>query len=299
MPIPENRLLSLAAPAKINLVLKVTARRPDGYHELETWMQKVTLFDRITLTIRKGEEIRLKCIQGTVPSDETNLAWKAAAAFFAESRLGVGCGVDIVLDKKIPVAAGLGGGSSDAGTVLKGLNTLFDNEFPDDVLLEYGRRLGADVPFFVTGYGAVSATGIGERMKPVRSLTDHTFLLINPGFSVSTRWVYENYALTTKTKNSRLSGFRKSNTELLSFAEMTNDLEQVTISRYPELQEIKQKLRDAGAVAALMSGSGPTVFGIFPDAGIDKSLDPVQYTAERLHREYGENVFVVKAYTGA
>jgi 4-diphosphocytidyl-2-C-methyl-D-erythritol kinase len=294
----EDRFLCLYAPAKVNLFLRILARRPDGYHELETRMQKLGLSDRITLTLREGSGIQLRCTQVDLPADETNLAWRAAAAFFAVSRQGTQYGVDITLEKNIPVAAGLGGGSSDAGAVLKGLNILFGNEFSEDVLLDIGRRLGADVPFFVTGHEAVLATGIGEKMMPVHSLNTCTFLLVNPGFTVSTRWAYENYALTRDTKNSTLPGFRKLAPDPFLLTEITNDLEQVTISRYPEIAEIKKRLRDAGAAAALMSGSGPTVFGVFPDEVRSHQFD-ITSVSQKLRREYGDKIFVVRAGVGA
>ena len=295
---PGNRSLCLYAPAKINLFLKVLARRPDGYHELETWMQKLALSDRILLTLRDGSGIRLRCTGGDLPEDETNLAWKAAAFFFTASRHGTQHGLDITLEKNIPVAAGLGGGSSDAGTVLKGLNSLFDNEFSESVLLDIGRKLGADVPFFVAEHDAVLATGIGDRMEPVPSLDQCTFLLVNPGYTVSTRWVYENFTLTKHSKNSTFPGSQKLGSDTFMLTEMTNDLERVTISKYPEIEGIKKKLRAAGAVAALMSGSGPTVFGVFPD---QEGLHPLDISdvAQKLRREYGDKIFVVRAGVGA
>lgn len=295
---PEDRSLCLYAPAKINLFLRVLARRPDGYHELETWMQKLALSDRITLTLRDGSGVRLRCTGGDLPADETNLAWKAASVFFAASRQGAQFGVDITLEKNIPVAAGLGGGSSDAGTVLKGLNSLCGNEFSENVLLDIGRKLGADVPFFITGHDAVLATGIGDRMKPVHSLEQCTFLLVNPGFAVSTRWVYENFALTKQLKNSTLLGSQKLSADTFSLTGLTNDLERVTVGKYPEIEEIKKKLRAAGAVAALMSGSGPTVFGVFPDQRSPFPED-ISGVVQKLRREYGDKIFVVRAGVGA
>ena len=294
----EDGSLCLYAPAKINLFLKILARRPDGYHELQTWMQKLALFDRVSLTLRDGSGIRLRCTGGDLPADETNLAWKAASVFFSASRHGAQRGVDITLEKNIPVAAGLGGGSSDAGAVLRGLNILFGNEFPQDVLLGIGGRLGADVPFFIAEHEAVLATGIGDRMEPVRSLDQCTFVLVNPGFAVSTRWVYENFALTKDTKNSTLTGFQKLNSDIFLTTGMTNDLEWVTTGRYPEIAEIKKKLRAAGAVTALMSGSGPTVFGVFPDEAGPYPVD-ISGVVQKLRQEYGDKIFVVRAGVGA
>jgi 4-diphosphocytidyl-2-C-methyl-D-erythritol kinase len=295
----EGHFLCLNAPAKVNLCLQVLAKRPDGYHELATWMQKLSLYDRIELTLSKTCGIRLQCSRDDLPADPSNLAWKAAAAFLSVSGHGSRYGVDIHLEKNIPMAAGLGGGSSDAGTVLKGLNLLFKNEFSGSVLLDMARRLGADVPFFATDYDAVWATGIGDKMVAIPSLVDHTFLLVNPGFSVSTRWVYEKFALTMQEKKSKLPGFRKSDIGILPLEKITNDLEKVTLFRYPELGEIKKKLRDEGAVAALMSGSGPTVFGIFPDGTTAYTTEDFQGLAQKLRREYGDEVFVVRAVAGA
>jgi 4-diphosphocytidyl-2-C-methyl-D-erythritol kinase len=293
-----GRSLCLFAPAKVNLFLRVVAKREDGYHDLETRMQKLGLYDRIVLTALEGAGIRFRCSRSDLPANETNLAWRAAAAFLAASRKGARYGVDIELEKNIPVAAGLGGGSSDAGCVLKGLNTLFDNEFPEDVLLDMGRGLGADVPFFVTRHNAVQATGIGDRMEPVASMDRCVFFLINPGFAVSTRWVYENFALTRGAKNSTLPGFRKLGSGKLSPVEMVNDLEQVTIGRYPEIAEIKRQLLAAGAVAALMSGSGPTVFGVFSDDSRGQAVD-ISSFEQFMRRQYGDTIYIVRAENGA
>jgi 4-diphosphocytidyl-2-C-methyl-D-erythritol kinase len=294
----EDGSLCLRAPAKINLFLRILARRPDGYHEVKTWMQKLDLSDQITLTRRDKPGIRLKCSGIELPADQTNLAWKAALAFFKRSRFGKGCGVDIIVEKNIPIAAGLGGGSSDAGAVLKGLNKLFGNEFSEDILLDIGGKLGADVPFFVTEYEAVLATGIGDKMEPVRSFSTCTFLLVNPGFAVSTRWAYQNFTLTKDIKNSTLKGFRKLNPDTFQLTGMVNDLEQATIGRFPEIAEIKKKLLAAGAAGALMSGSGPTVFGLFPD-GAGPCLVDTYGVAQQLRREYGNKIYVVRAGTGA
>ena len=273
------------------------AKRPDGYHDLETWMQKLALYDCIELRICEEPGIRLSCSQPFIPENETNLAWRAADAFLMASGLGSRFGVKIRLEKHIPVAAGLGGGSSDAGAVLRGLNTLLAGGLSEQVLFDLGRRLGADIPFFVSGYAAALATGIGDRLTPVASLTSYTFVLVNPGFPVSTQWVYENFALTRDLKDSKLLGFKKSDPSLPQMTELVNDLEQVTIARHPDLGDIKKKLCNAGAIAALMSGSGPTVFGVFPDETV--SIVDIYAVAHALRTEYGDNVFVVKTAAGA
>ncbi len=268
--------LTLRAPAKINLSLRVTGRRPDGYHTLDTLMQKVALYDRLVLRPKK-RGIRLSCPDSDLPEDDSNLVHRAAAHFLSSMghRLsGTAQGVELVLFKTIPVAAGLGGGSSDAAATLLGMNRIFQAGCSRRELAEMGLALGADVPFFVSDLAAARATGIGEVLVPAPSLEGYLVLLANPGFSVSTRWVYETFALTSETKKINLSNSlddeRRSKQGGPSSGrcdyhfEMTNDLERVTISRHPGISEIKQALLAGGAEAAMMSGSGPTVFALFP-----------------------------------
>jgi 4-diphosphocytidyl-2-C-methyl-D-erythritol kinase len=289
--------LHLEAPAKVNFILRVLSRREDGYHELETWMQKVSLCDMITLRVNADPGIQLICSQPEIPRGDKNLAWRAADLFFSRSRKGAGLGVSIFLDKKIPVSAGLGGGSSDAGTVLKGLNSYFANEFEAEELIEMGRFLGADVPFFVTDMNGVLATGIGEKMLAVPSVCNCTIILVNPGFFVATGWVFEKFALTRADKNSKLTGSRKLGPAELSFAAMENDLETVTAVRYPVISEIKNELKNLGADKALMSGSGPTVFGIFPES-FENQKRKIESVVVQLRQKFGEKVFVVDPRNG-
>jgi 4-diphosphocytidyl-2-C-methyl-D-erythritol kinase len=263
--------LVLSAPAKINLLLKVLCRRPDGYHELESVMQKLTLADELSLC-RLDEGILLECSDPTLPVGEGNLVWRAARLFLDFA--AIHGGVSIRLDKRIPVAAGLGGGSSDAAAVLVAMNRLFDTGLSEEQLAGLGLKLGADVPFFVRSASAALARGIGELLSPVVGLTSGYLLLVNPGFAVSTRWVYENLALTSEgnpyilAPESGALTRGNSGLELLDFHVapspcFVNDLETVTIRRHPVIGEIKQALLDFGARIALMSGSGPTVFGYF------------------------------------
>lgn len=289
--------LHLQSPAKINLLLRVCGRRADGYHELETWMQKLDLYDELTLRLGHKTGIRLECDAPDIPDDKTNLAFKAAESFFKVSKRAEGFGLDIKLKKRIPHGAGLGGGSSDCGTVLRGLNTLFENEFSEKQLIALACPLGADVPFFAVEHGAVLATGIGEIMQPVPSLDLCTFILINPGFSVSTRWVFETFALTRDGGNSILPASRNCDVNSLSLAEMYNDLEPVTSKAHPEVKKMEKDLLDVGAKTAMMSGSGPTVFGVFPDNKFDKN--DLSRVAEKLRREYKERVFVARSCAGA
>jgi 4-diphosphocytidyl-2-C-methyl-D-erythritol kinase len=265
---PLTAEITMVAPAKINLCLRVLARRPDGYHELETLMQKVELADRIHL--RLGVEgIRLVCSGADLPCDEGNLVYRAARDFLRA--VGSEQGVDVDLEKRIPVAAGLGGGSSDAAAVLKGLNILLGTGFSEERLREFGKALGADVPFFVSEHPAAWATGIGDILQPAATLGDCWIVLANPGFAVSTKWVYENFALTTGGNPYKLgrvprhSGCVSPGSGVCG-GHFCNDLEFVTLARHPEVGVMKEELLACGATAAMMSGSGPTVFGIFHDA---------------------------------
>lgn len=288
--------LTLEAPAKVNLYLRVVGRRDDGYHDLITWMQKLDLCDVLTLRLTHQPGIRLACAD--LPNDASNLAWKGAAAVLRQSRHSAAVGVEIRLVKNIPVAAGLGGGSSDAGTIMRGLNHLLADEFSEGELLALARSVGADVPFFVCEHDAVWATGIGDIMVPTASLGQHTIILVNPGFAVSTKEVFESFALTPMVNTSILPGSLLTRAVPLSFAEMTNDLEQVTSRKYPEIGEMRNDLLDAGAMAVLMSGSGPTVFGVFPDVDFPDPAVLVDKVA-KLRQRYHNRIYITRARAGA
>jgi len=273
----QRARLVIEAPAKINLFLKVTGRRPDGYHFLETIMQKVSLCDEIELRACAAG-VQLRCSGNEVPENRENLVYRAAALFLQATqgrRGGPESGVDITLTKRIPVAAGLGGGSSDAAATLKGLNKLYECGCSAVELAEIGLQLGADVPFFLADAPAALATGIGEILQPVEPLRGYSVLLVNPGFPVSTRWVYQTFALTKKENTSNLKNSQEGVVEPFTLsgslqvvpqgAVLFNDLETVTVSRYPEVGRLKKGLLQNGAASALMSGSGPTVFGLFAD----------------------------------
>jgi len=291
--------VELAAPAKINLYLQVTGRRPDGYHYLATLMQKISLYDRVILRpVPSG--IQLHCPDSGLPEDEGNLAYRAARLFFqaTAARLDGSKGVEITLLKSIPVAAGLGGGSSDAAAVLRGMDRLYRTDCRAADLMELGVQLGADVPLFLVDWPAAWATGIGERLRPAAPLTGCLIVLVNPGFPVPTAWVYQNFALTAEGKNFNLSNLHTETADqsgapaftrrAIRPDEMRNDLEMVTISRYRELDGIKGKLLRGGAVAALMSGSGPSIFGLFPENEAEKAAA----CCRELQREY-QSTFLV------
>ncbi|SEA22217.1 4-diphosphocytidyl-2-C-methyl-D-erythritol kinase [Desulfuromusa kysingii] len=249
------------APAKINLCLHVLGRLPSGYHELAMAMQRVDLYD--TISIRVGNElgVRVECAGVDLPAGGENIAARAARALL--DLAGIDVGVDICIDKKIPVAAGLGGGSSDAATVLLGLNEMLGCPASVAQLLALGGELGADVPFFVFGQPAW-ATGVGTTLEPLPVLPAVAYLLINPRITVSTADVYRSLRLTKGGELANLPRFSVVTKIDLQKA-LYNDLESVTLQQYPVIAEIKQRLLAAGALGALMSGSGSTVFGVFDD----------------------------------
>jgi len=252
--------VTLQAPAKVNYRLDVIARRPDGYHELRMIMQRVNLCDQITLTVGDTPGIRVACGSEWVPDGEENIAWKAARAML--DLAGQPTGVEIVIQKNIPVAAGLGGGSSDCATVLLGLNDLLGLELSRQQLLEIGLKLGADVPFFVFQQAAL-AEGIGERLSPLSMMPRVWLVLVNPNLPVSTAWVYKNVQFTQPHP---LVTTPDSFEDVAALCRvLSNDLESVTIPAFPVISEIKDALVAHGACCSLMSGSGPTVFGLFSD----------------------------------
>jgi len=254
------------SPAKINLFLYVTGKRPDGYHNLSTLMCPVTLFDTIELEIGT-EKSGIRCDAPNVPEDETNLAWRAASLFFDHHQRLTGRpseSIHIAIDKQIPVGAGLGGGSSNAATVLLGLNRWYGEPFALDDLCRMGRSIGADVPFFILQRPALS-TGIGDRLQPVENLVPYPILLVYPGIDVSTGSVYKNLnlGLTKKSKGHRNLCFRERKVDAVR--ELHNDLETVTATRHPEISVVKETLLRHGALGALMTGSGSAVFGLYHD----------------------------------
>lgn len=252
--------LTLQAPAKVNYLLEVIRRRPDGYHDLRMVMQRVNLCDTITITLTETPDISVNCGKKGVPDGPGNIAWKAARAMLDLTDSGQGAIIDIT--KNIPVAAGLGGGSSDAATVLMGMNELLDLRLSEQRLMEIGVTLGADVPFFIFRKTAL-AEGIGEELSPMPPMPGAWVLLVNPGVHVSTAWVYRSLQLTNRTGLDKLPELFRSVEDICSI--FANDLEAVTIPAFPVIAEIKETMLREGATGAMMSGSGPTVFGLFRD----------------------------------
>lgn len=258
--------IEVTVPGKINLWLEVLGKRSDGYHDLSSLMLPVSIHDRVEVAL-EGEGIRLECDHPEVPEDGRNLAWKAAELYLREA--GESVGLSITIDKSIPVGAGMGGGSADAAAVLLALDQAFDKKIPLEKLHGMARSLGADVPFFLYRRPAL-ATGVGERLQPVDGLPPYPLVIIKPPENVSTGWVYGSLELTRGESRIRLDTFLVQPWKLDEV--MQNDLESVTLGRYPRLSEIKRWLLDHGALGALMSGSGPTVFGVFPDRASAQSV---------------------------
>jgi 4-diphosphocytidyl-2-C-methyl-D-erythritol kinase len=255
-------LLIETAKAKINLTLDVLYKRPDGYHEVEMVMQTVDLFDQLTFQEQEGNEIHLTCDFPFVPVDERNLVYKTAQ--LVKDEFQVEKGIRIHIEKRIPVAAGLAGGSSDAAATLRGLNRFWNLGLSVEELEQLGARIGSDVPFCIRG-GTAIARGRGEKLEHLNVDSRYWVILVKPPISVSTAEVYRNLKLdeiqdhpsAAKMVEALRSG------DLSQIAEnLGNVLESVTFSMHPEVERIKQQLLRFGAVGALMSGSGPTVFAL-------------------------------------
>jgi 4-diphosphocytidyl-2-C-methyl-D-erythritol kinase len=248
------------APAKVNLCLHVLDKRPDHYHELAMLMQRVALFDRIDVELVAGHEISVSCPGLQLATGSPNIVDSAARLLL--SHVGLERGVSIMIDKNIPAAAGLGGGSSDAAAVLEALDELLELDLPRSELKALGCRLGADVPFFLHKQTAW-ATGIGERLQDWPGLPPLVLVLVNPGIAVSTAWVFQNLGLTHPKSIAKIPRFPGEMKGLVCL--LQNDLEVVTCQRHPVIKTIKERLVACGAEGALMSGSGPTVFGLFEE----------------------------------
>ena len=256
--------MRIRAPAKINLSLHVVGKRADGYHLVDTLIFPVSLYDDIL--IHKGSKagpknrLTVTCDSRAVPQGRKNLAYKAAALLLKENAIDEP--VRIHIHKRIPVGAGLGGGSSDAAATLIGLNRLFRFGYTIKQLEKIAAALGADVPFFIQGVPA-RARGIGERLSPLRGTPRLWCVIVYPKFSISTAWVYRNLCvkLTKAIVNTSINFSLESFSNLQRL--LVNDLERVVMGRYPRVGLLKQELSRQGAVGALMSGSGSSVFGIF------------------------------------
>ena len=282
-------MVTVEANAKINLTLDILGKRPDGFHEVAMVMQTIGLHD--TLVMEKTErDIELSINVPWLKADEKNLAWRAAELIRQE--YGLEGGVRIELTKRIPVAAGLAGGSADAAAVLKGMNDLYGLQLDEEKLCELGARLGSDIPFCIMG-GTMLATGRGEILTRLSDMPETWVVLAKPRISVSTAWAYQNYdeqGAERHPDNEAIKqaidrGNRKAVAGLLC-----NVLESVTIKKYDVIAEYKQMMLDKGAMASMMSGSGPTVFGLA------KNREQAESIADVLRQETNADVFVTRTF---
>ena len=294
-PQPSPTEITVFAPAKINVILRILDRRPDGFHNLWSIMQTVALEDEVQIRLRADrQDIQLRCDATQLAADQSNLVYRAAAEVLARAQQSIG--LDIELRKRIPMGAGLGGGSSDAAATIIGLNHLLRLEWSPTQMADVGQSLGSDVSFFLFAPSAFVA-GRGETVRPVVVEGARWVVLVNPGFGVNTKWAYQELA-ATRTAVTPLSlvqreldrQSRVSWAQLIATAE--NDFETPVFAAQGKLREIKRSLQAQGAEIALLSGSGATVFGVFADEASAR-LAQAQFVSEGLI-----NVFVVPTCSG-
>lgn len=278
--------LTRPSPCKVNLLLNILGRREDGFHELETVMQPVNLCDELAFE-RTAYGLTLTCSEPTLPADAGNLVHRAAAAFLERS--GITDGVSIHLEKKIPMAAGLGGGSGNAGTTLLALNDLFEHPLSAETLLEIAAQLGSDIPFFLQSNPAV-AVGRGEKVTSLpafRALQGCALLLVHPGFGIATAWAYKELArfpaafLGQPGRAAKLISLLEADDLPKASREFYNSLEAPALDKYPWLSVLQDFLRENGSAAVLMSGSGSTTFAMAHD------LQAAQELEERVRGKFG------------
>ncbi len=283
--------ISLKALAKINLGLDVVRRREDGYHEVRMIMQTIHLYDRLDIVKTKEKDIQIQTNLSFLPVNENNLIYKAGRLLMDE--FGITDGVSVKLDKRIPVAAGMAGGSTDAAAMLFGINRIFDLGLTKKQLMERGVKIGADVPYCIMR-GTALAEGIGEELSALPPMVKCPVLIAKPQISVSTKFVYQNLKLDDDTIHpdiDLLIGDIKAK-DLYSIAKhMGNVLETVTIPNYPVIDEIKQHMMAHGAVGAMMSGSGPTVFGLFDDEETAKAAFKAMRSSELAKQVYLTSIY--------
>jgi 4-diphosphocytidyl-2-C-methyl-D-erythritol kinase len=280
------RSLEKSSPCKVNLLLNILGRRPDGFHELETVMHPVAICDGLAFETG-GQGIELTCTDPALPTDQNNLVHRAAAAFLQAA--GISDGVKIHLEKKIPLAAGLGGGSGNAAVTLLGLNELFGGPLPAGRLADLAAALGSDVPFFLQSQPAL-AVGRGEKLTPCNpfpAMRGVVFLLVYPGFGISTAWAYQNLSRFPEALNGR-PGRARQFVHLLEglslggvVAGFYNSLEAPALEKFPLLAILQEFLRNNGAVAALMSGSGSATFALAGSRAAAEDL------AEKVKAKFG------------
>lgn len=274
----KMKSIKLDAYGKINLSLDVLRRRDDGYHDLRMIMQQIDLKDTVAMEEIEEDRIVVESDSPEIPTDERNIVYRVADAL--KKKYGLKSGVKISIEKRIPVSAGLAGGSTDAAATLRGLNELWGLGLSDIELMELGKPIGADIPYCIYG-GTALAEGIGEKLTRLRGFGGKHILLANPEIQVSTARIYQNLNLEGLNKRPDTEKLMQAITEDdLEYVarNMVNVLETVTIPMHPVISEIKQDMISSGAIGALMSGSGPTVFGIFKT---EKELDESKAKLEK------------------
>ncbi len=287
----SNNDISLKALAKINLGLDVVRRREDGYHEVRMIMQTIQLYDRLDIKRTQEPGIQIQTNLSFLPVNENNLIYKAAKLLMDE--FSITDGVSVKLDKRIPVAAGMAGGSTDAAAMLIGVNRLFSLGLTKRQLMERGVQIGADVPYCIMR-GTALAEGIGEALSPLPPMVKCPVLIAKPSISVSTKFVYQNLKLDDTTIHpdiDRLIDDIKAKNLHDIAAHMGNVLETVTIPNYPVIDEIKKHMLSNGAVGAMMSGSGPTVFGLFDDENTAKKAYKAMRSSHLARQVYLTSVY--------
>jgi 4-diphosphocytidyl-2-C-methyl-D-erythritol kinase len=277
--------IKVKAPAKINLFLKVIGKRPDGYHDIWSWFQAIDLFDHLTLIKRRESGFKIE-VSGefTAPADESNTVWKACNLFF--ERFDLPGGLEISLEKHIPTEAGLGGGSADAAATIYAVNRLYGLDLSTGVMAETGLEIGSDMPFFFSS-GQAEITGRGENIRNIELPTDYYVVLIKPGFGLSTAEGYRLLKMDLTRPMGGIKLLRCKNFKAMvdAISEHENDFERVQFDRFPELAQIKRELASAGAQVTRMSGSGPTIFGLFdklPERGIVQRIAGGSWLARGL-----------------
>lgn len=276
-------------PAKINLSLDVIGKREDGYHFLRMIMQTITLFDEVKLEKRKSG-VKVNCNNRIIPQNASNTAYKAAELMF--EKYNIEGGIEIYINKNIPIAAGLAGGSADAAGVIKGIDRLYGLNLKIDEMMDLGLKVGADVPYCIMG-GTALAEGIGEKLTPLRAFDDVWCVIAKPDISVSTKEVYGTLKIDEISRHPNTEQLiyyiKEKDVESLS-QNMVNVLETVTIKDHPIIFEIKNIMMDYHALGSMMSGSGPTVFGLFRDR------TSAEACYNRL-RDYLKEVYLVKTFS--
>ncbi len=256
------KTLKLKSPGKVNFRLDVLGKRSDGYHDLRMLNSTISLYDDVELEIiERGIEVVCEN-DPTVPNGEDNIVYRATKEIMAYSNKNVG--IRITINKSIPAGAGMGGGSSNAAAVLLGLNQMLKIHLPKEKLMDIGLRFGADIPFFLYGFPAI-ATGIGETLTKIKRIPKMPMVIIFPNVNVATKSVYDKYRPDEKVEGETDEIPKEFTTKKSLVKVLNNDLEQVTSRQYPVVNELKELLIKYGALGAQMTGSGPSVFGIFSD----------------------------------